>query len=173
MDGYVALGSNEGDRFANLRLGLEALAAHGLPVEARSSIWETEPVGTAEPHWFLNMVVRISTSLAPLDVLDRLFTIERDAGRVRTVRNAPRPLDLDLLLLGDLMWNDTRLVLPHPRMWERRFVVEPLREIAPRLVRKATGETIDQIAGRLGAAPVVRRVVDPGATVDPRKADPV
>src|SRR6185295_1772427 len=128
----------------------------GLVVAARSSVWETEPVGSKAPEWFLNMVVRGETELAPIDVLDILLAIEQRAGSVRTVPNAPRVLDLDLLLLDQLTWNDARLVLPHPRMWERRFVLEPLREIAPGLVRPGTGETIVEAVARLGTIPVVR-----------------
>jgi 2-amino-4-hydroxy-6-hydroxymethyldihydropteridine diphosphokinase len=139
---YVGLGSNLGDRAARLRAGIEGLRAAGLDLDAVSSVWESEPVDAPAAPWFLNMAVSGKTDLAPLDLLDLLLEVERRAGRVRTVPNAPRTLDLDLLLLGDLRWHDERLVLPHPRMWERRFVLEPLREIAPELRNPTSGRTV-------------------------------
>src|SRR5262245_65350723 len=101
MTGYVALGSNVGDRDEHLRAGILAMHAAGLKVTAASSVWETEPVGGAGPSWFLNMVVRVETDLTPEAALDTLLAIERARGRRRTRPNAPRELDLDLLLLGD------------------------------------------------------------------------
>lgn len=168
MLGYVALGSNLGDRLAHLRFGLRELDGGEVRVTARSSIWETEPVGTADPSWFLNMVARIETSLAPLPLLDLLLGIELRSGRRRTVPNAPRTLDLDLLMLGETQWSDSRLTLPHPRMWDRRFVLEPLRELVPGLTRPGTGETIDAACRRLGASPAVRRAAGTAAALDPR-----
>ncbi|HEX4823865.1 MAG TPA: 2-amino-4-hydroxy-6-hydroxymethyldihydropteridine diphosphokinase [Candidatus Polarisedimenticolaceae bacterium] len=134
MTGYVALGSNVGDRDAHLRAGILAMHAAGLRVTAASSVWETEPVGGAGPAWFLNMVVRVETELPPEGALDALLAIEAARGRRRSVRNAPRELDLDLLLLGDERRASPELTLPHPRMGERAFVLEPLAEIAPDLV---------------------------------------
>ena len=98
MRAYVALGSNLGDRTAALRSGLAGMASRGLPVLALSSVWETEPVDAPAPLWFLNMVAEVETDLPPRRVLDLLLEVEREVGRVRTVRNAPRSLDLDLLL---------------------------------------------------------------------------
>ena len=134
MTGYVALGSNVGDRDDHLRAGIVAMHEAGLRVKAASSVWETEPVGGAGPGWFLNMVVRVETDLSPEDALDTLLSIERACGRRRTRPNAPRELDLDLLLLGGLRRASPALTLPHPRMGERAFVLVPLAEIAPDLV---------------------------------------
>jgi 2-amino-4-hydroxy-6-hydroxymethyldihydropteridine diphosphokinase len=149
--GYVALGSNLGDREASLRAGLRGMAAEGLAVEAWSSVWETEPVDSPVPLWFLNMVARIRTARGPFEVLDLLQEIERRVGGVRTARrNAPRVLDLDLLLLGEHRIDEPRLQLPHPRMWERRFVLEPLAELAPELCDPRTGRSVLETRDALG-----------------------
>lgn len=152
MTGYVALGSNLGDRLALLQAGLDGMARGGIVVSAVSSAWETEPVGTDDPRKFLNAAARIETDLAPETVLERLLEIETREGRVRTARNAPRPLDLDLLLLGDTRRDGPGLTIPHPRMWERAFVLVPLAEIAPGLVHPATGRSIGADAAGLAAA---------------------
>lgn len=149
MIAYIGLGSNLGDRPAWLRAGIDGLSAAGCVLKAVSSVWESEPVDCPEPAWFLNMAVAARTRLAPLELLDVLLDIERLSGRVRTVPNAPRSLDLDLLLLGDLRWRDERLELPHPRMWERRFVLEPLREIAPHLRNPSSGRTVAEECERV------------------------
>ena len=142
MHGYIALGSNLGDRGRHLEAGLAGLSnAEIRPVEV-SSVWETEPVDSPSARWFWNMTVKVQTHRDPLDVLDSLLGIEDLAGRERTIRNGPRTLDLDLLMLGDLMLDHDRLNLPHPRMWRRRFVLEPLAEIEPALVNPATGLTV-------------------------------
>lgn len=166
MIGYVALGSNLGDREEYLRAGLRGLAEAGLAPVGLSSVWETEPVGPAGPTWFLNLVARIDTELPPLDVLRRLLEIERRAGRVRTTAQAQRVLDLDLLLLGDQSWADAELELPHPRMWQRRFVLEPLAELDPGLVDPRTGRTARATCAALGAVPAVRRR---GALAPPKR----
>jgi len=148
--GYVALGANVGDREANLRAGLAGMADGGIAPVRRSSVWETEPVGTPEPLWFLNMVVQIRSSRTPLEILETLLEVERCVGRTRNgVRNAPRVLDLDLLTLGDARVESARLTLPHPRMWERRFVLCPLAEISPGLRDPATGRTVREILDRI------------------------
>jgi len=131
MLGYVGLGSNIGDREEHLRAGLLAMARGGLSPAAVSSLWETEPVGGAGPAWFLNMVARVSTDLPPEEVLAVLLAVERERGRERRRPNAPRELDLDLLMLGGLTLSAPNLTLPHPRLWSRRFVLAPLAELAP------------------------------------------
>ena len=158
MDGYIGLGANLGDRRRNLEIGLEGLDRHGLSPRAVSSIWETEPVGTPEPRWFWNMAVEVETNRDPLELLETLLEIERAAGRVRGERNAPRTLDLDLLLIGDLILDDPRLRVPHPAMWNRRFVLEPLAEIAPEVRNPIDGRTVDQTRRALTDCPVVRRL---------------
>jgi len=129
--GFVGLGSNIGDREEHLREALAAMERRGILPVALSSLWETEPVGGAGPGWFLNMVARIETSLGPEAVLEALLAIEEGRGRVRNRANAPRELDLDLLTLGGLTRDGPDLILPHPRMTSRKFVLAPLAEIAP------------------------------------------
>lgn len=157
MTGYIGLGTNLGDRRANLRFGVTGLEAAGLELLELSSVWECEPVDTPAPMWFLNMAVKVDANRGPLELLELLLDIERRAGRVRTVCNAPRILDLDLLMLGDLELRGPRLHLPHPRMWQRRFVLEPLAEIAPDLLNPATGRTVAEERQRLRDAAVVNR----------------
>jgi 2-amino-4-hydroxy-6-hydroxymethyldihydropteridine diphosphokinase len=158
VEGYIGLGSNLGDRAAHLRGGLDGLAGGGIRVTAESSAWETEPVESPEPLAFLNLVVRVDTELGPMSVLERLHDIERRAGRIRSQRNAPRILDLDLLILDDLRCEGPDLVLPHPRMWERRFVLEPLAEIAPALREPRTGRTVADACRDLAGGPWVRKL---------------
>lgn len=158
VDAYVAAGSNLGPRRAHLAFGLQALADLGFAPAACSSVWETEGVDTPEPTWFLNLVFRVRTALGPIEVLDRLLDVERRAGRARGARNAPRTLDLDLLLHGEQVLEHPRLSLPHPRMWGRRFVLLPLAEIAPQLRDPSSGRTVAEIVRALPDAPAVRRL---------------
>ena len=158
MDVYIGVGTNLGDLWSNLRSGLEELERSGLPALDVSSVWETEAVDTPRPGLFLNLVLRSESDRPPLEVLDRLLAIEQRAGRVREVRNGPRVLDLDFLMMGGLSVGDPRLRLPHPRMWERRFVLEPLAEIAPQLANPATGRSVAETCRLLGSRPFVRKV---------------
>jgi 2-amino-4-hydroxy-6-hydroxymethyldihydropteridine diphosphokinase len=133
---YLALGSNLGDRAATLQRALDALReTAGVKVVAVSQVYETDPIGPAQPD-YLNAVVALETSLAPRDLLDVAQRLERDAGRVRGERWGPRTLDVDVLLVGDETVDEPDLAVPHPRMWERAFVVAPLADIAPDLVEK-------------------------------------
>jgi 2-amino-4-hydroxy-6-hydroxymethyldihydropteridine diphosphokinase len=158
MDCYIALGTNLGNLGANLRVGLDGLRGLAQGPMAQSSVWETEPVGIATDHWFWNMVVRLDSRLEPHELLDRLLGIERRAGRIRGEAKSPRTLDLDLLLMGQLRIEDSQLQLPHPRMWHRRFVLEPLAEIAPGLRDPSSGLTVDQRRRELADPPRVRRL---------------
>jgi 2-amino-4-hydroxy-6-hydroxymethyldihydropteridine diphosphokinase len=133
--GYLGLGSNVGDRYAHLRAALELLAQHGVTVEAVSSVYETEPVGEIldQPD-FLNAAIRIETELEPEALLDVCKAIEVEQGRMLAgPRHGPRPLDVDLLLLGDIELESERLTLPHPEATSRRFVLVPLLELDPEL----------------------------------------
>ena len=136
MLGYVGLGSNVGDRESHLREALIAMDRAGIAPVAVSSVWETEPVDGAGPGWFLNMVARVATELSPEAMLKALQAIERAHGREPGIKNAPRQLDLDLLILGGLKRHSAELTLPHPRMWSRRFVLAPLAELDPELDQK-------------------------------------
>jgi 2-amino-4-hydroxy-6-hydroxymethyldihydropteridine diphosphokinase len=132
----IGLGSNQGDRRDYLRRAVLALAAvPGVEVVRQSSVYETAPVGgPAGQGPYLNAVVTVRTTLAPRDLLGHLLAIEQHLGRVRTVTAAPRTIDLDLLLYGDVVLDTAELVVPHPRLHERLFVLEPLAEIAPGIV---------------------------------------
>lgn len=149
---YIGLGANLGaDLPATLTqaaLSLEALP--GTRVAALSSAWRSAPIDAGGPD-FLNAVAALDTALAPLELLDAMQAIELAHGRERPYRNAPRTLDLDLLLYGDLMLDTPRLTLPHPRLGERAFVLRPLLEIAPELAHlAAAGGWQDQRIERLG-----------------------
>lgn len=131
---FVGLGSNLGDRLVALERAVSLLAAAG-DLAAVSPVYETEPVGgPGGQDRYLNVVVELSTAASPRTLLERCQALERDAGRVRTVRFGPRTLDADVLLVGDERVNHPDLIVPHPRMFERRFVLAPLADLAPELV---------------------------------------
>jgi len=131
---FLGLGSNLGDRYAALRRAVDQLQVSG-DVVAVSPLYETEPVGgPVDQGPFLNIVVELATAQSPRQLLDRCQALEKAAHRVRTVRFGPRTLDADVLLVGDLVVDEHDLVVPHPRMWERRFVLQPLSDLAPDLV---------------------------------------
>lgn len=139
---YVGLGANLGDREENVRRALGLLAAHReIEVVSVSSLRETDPVGYLEQPRFLNGAVALETSLEPRALLDALLAVERRLGRVRGdgPRFGPRPIDLDLLLYEDVVLDEPGLVLPHPRLHERSFVLEPLAELEPGLVVPGRG----------------------------------
>lgn len=142
---YVALGANLGDAEAALREALLALnAVAGVRVQSASSVYRTAPIESSGPD-YLNAVVEITTTLSAPALLDALQAIELAAGRERPYRNAPRTLDLDLLLYGESRIDSPRLTVPHPRMNERAFVLVPLAEIAPQCV---SATMLDAVAGQ-------------------------
>lgn len=133
--GYLGLGSNVGDPVAHLRAAIELLPAHGVAVEAASSVYVTEPVGEVldQPD-FLNAALRIRTELPPEKLLEACKAVEAERGRsFDAPRHSPRPLDVDLLLLGEIELSTDRLTLPHPEVRSRRFVLAPLLELDPEL----------------------------------------
>ena len=131
---FVGIGSNLGDREANLGQAIELLSAEdGIEVVAVSEIRETDPVGPVEQGPFLNGAVKVDTSLGPRELLDRLLSLENRLGRVRSERWGPRTIDLDLLLYGGERVDEAGLTVPHPRLHERRFALEPLLDLDPAL----------------------------------------
>jgi 2-amino-4-hydroxy-6-hydroxymethyldihydropteridine diphosphokinase len=129
---YIALGANLGNPVATINDAIDALVAlRGCVFVAMSSLYRTAPVGLRRQPDFINAVVCVKTHLSPRELLDELFALEARFGRERSIRNAPRTLDLDLLLHGEAVLHDPGLTLPHPRMHERAFVLAPLLEIAP------------------------------------------
>lgn len=157
--GYLSLGSNMGDREANLRRAVAALGGHAVPVEAVSSLYETEPVGELldQPD-FLNAAARIRTDLEPEDLLDVCKAIEVEEGRMfGAPRHGPRPIDLDVLLLGELELETERLTIPHPELTSRRFVLVPLLELDPQ-VALPDGTSLAEALERLGTDQRVERV---------------
>ena len=150
-EAYIALGSNLGDRELNL---LRAIAEVGkLPesrVTALSSFYETSPVGNVNQNAFYNAVLRLSTRLDARSLLTHMLRIEDETfKRVRTIHQGPRRIDLDLLLYGDRTINEENLVVPHPRLAERRFVLQPLCEIAPDLLHPLIGKTMHELLASL------------------------
>ncbi len=146
MRAYIGVGSNLGDRAAAIDAAIEALAATpGLRVTATSRVRETDPVGLTGQPRFLNAVIEVETRLSPAALLKRLLAIEDRLGRVRTTRWGPRIIDLDLLLHGSRVVKTKSLTLPHPRLAERAFVLEPLAELRPDLKVPGTGRTVSAL----------------------------
>jgi 2-amino-4-hydroxy-6-hydroxymethyldihydropteridine diphosphokinase len=146
---HIGLGANLVDREATIRAALERLdAEEGIEVVRVSSLRETDPVGYEDQPRFLNGVAELETELSPGELLERLLAVERDLGRVRQgPRYGPRTIDLDLLLYGDALVDEPGLEIPHPRMTERRFVLEPLAELDPDRVVPGRGRVRDLLAG--------------------------
>jgi len=137
---FVGIGSNLGDRESHLSRAVELLStADNIEVSAVSQIRETEPVGPVEQGPFLNAAVRVETELAPRELLHLLLDIEERMGRVRRERFGPRTIDLDLLLYGDEVVDEPGLTVPHPRLTERRFALEPLSDLDPGLTIPGSG----------------------------------
>jgi 2-amino-4-hydroxy-6-hydroxymethyldihydropteridine diphosphokinase len=170
--GFLGLGSNVGDRRSHLQAAVDGLGAHGVAVTASSAVYETEPVGEVlDQRAFFNAVIRIDTDAGPEALLDACKAVERERGRVLAgepgyVRHGPRPLDVDVLLLGALEYRSERLELPHREVTSRRFVLVPLVELAPELTIPGRGRAADALAA-LGAGEAVERAGAPLA-IPPR-----
>jgi 2-amino-4-hydroxy-6-hydroxymethyldihydropteridine diphosphokinase len=154
---YFGLGSNLGDREETLRLAIEKLQAPDLRLLRVSSIYETEPIGLKEQPWFLNMVAAFESGLPPRALLSRAQQVEQELGRIRTVANGPRTIDVDLLLCGDTIVRSAELDVPHPRYRERRFVLEPLVELDAALKDPVTQERLSDILAGLRGQEVRKR----------------
>lgn len=150
---YLALGSNLGDREATLQKAIAILPSCGVEVVRVSSIYETEPMYVREQPSFLNLVLEGRTALFPIQLLNRLKMLEVELGRKRGPRNGPRVIDIDLILYERVVMETPRLVLPHPRMAERQFVLEPLAELAPDLLHPVLKKSVRELLRAVKIAP--------------------
>jgi len=155
---YLSLGSNLGDRSARLHHALSRLGAAGR-VLAVSSLYETEPVEFTEQPWFLNCAAAFETSHTPQQLMAAILGIERDMGRRRLQNKGPRAIDIDILLFGDKIIASPELTVPHPALHRRRFVLEPLAEIAPHLQHPLLKKTIQELRDALPSGQEVRRIM--------------
>ncbi|HXZ42668.1 MAG TPA: 2-amino-4-hydroxy-6-hydroxymethyldihydropteridine diphosphokinase [Terriglobales bacterium] len=154
---YLSLGSNVGDRAANLNSAIEQLQALGK-IEKVSSFYETEPVEFENQPWFLNCAVKLDTEKMPKQLLAGILDVEQEMGRRRTQKKGPRAIDIDILLFGNSIIDTKGLTIPHPAMHERRFVLEPLAEIAPDVRHPVFKRTIRELRDALPPGQAVRKV---------------
>jgi 2-amino-4-hydroxy-6-hydroxymethyldihydropteridine diphosphokinase len=160
---YLGLGSNLGDREAAIEGALLRLAGRGFRTTLRSSLWLTEPVGGPPQGLFLNAAAGGETALSPDELLEACLATEREMGRVRTVRNGPRAIDVDILLFGDERRGGPGLEIPHPRLAERRFVLAPLAEIAAEVLHPVLRLSVAELLARCPDRSAVRRHAVSGA----------
>jgi 2-amino-4-hydroxy-6-hydroxymethyldihydropteridine diphosphokinase len=141
---YISVGSNLGNKLENCRSGVAGLAnSADIRLIKQSPVYRTEPVDYLEQDWFVNYVVKIETELDPFALLEEIEAVENDAGRVRdTIRYGPRILDLDIILYDDIVLDDAKLTIPHPRMHKRRFVLKPICDIDPDIVHPVLQRTM-------------------------------
>jgi 2-amino-4-hydroxy-6-hydroxymethyldihydropteridine diphosphokinase len=154
---YLSLGSNVGDREAQLRDAQARLGGVGRVV-AVSSFYETEPVEFTRQPWFLNCALALETSKTPRQLMTAILRLEEEMGRRRVQKKGPRSIDIDILLFDDAILDSKELTIPHPAMQQRRFVLEPLAEIAPNAVNPALKKTIRELRDALPPGQAVRRI---------------
>ena len=149
---YISVGSNLGDKLANCQKGIASLSETGKSrVLAESRIYATEPVDYEDQDWFINMIVKLETSHDPFQLLDQIEHVQRAAGRIQdSIRFGPRVLDLDIILYDDRIIESERLVVPHPRMHKRRFVLKPICDIDPSIVHPVLKQEMHFLLKRLG-----------------------
>lgn len=157
---YLALGSNLGDRRAALEAAISGLSENGVTITARSEIYETAPMYVIDQPAFLNMAVGGETDLGPLALLELAKRLETEIGRVPTFRNGPRAVDIDLLYVGDVEMDEERLILPHPRIDERAFVLAPLADIASDLMGPGEQDTVATRLARVAGLDEIQRLED-------------
>jgi 2-amino-4-hydroxy-6-hydroxymethyldihydropteridine diphosphokinase len=153
---YLSLGSNVGDREAQLQDAQTRLGVAGRIVKV-SSFYETEPVDFTDQPWFLNCAVALETSQSPQQLMATILRIEQEMGRRRVQKKGPRAIDIDILLFGDETISSPELTIPHPAMHQRRFVLEPLAEIAPDAVHPTLAKTVRELLDELPPGQVVHR----------------
>ena len=148
---YIGAGSNIGNKFLNCQNGIDALIKSGQAVlKDQSRFYKTEPVDYNDQDWFVNCVVKIETTLDPLQLLNKLKSIERDAGRLNDpIKFGPRILDLDIIFFDDLVTNSSGLIIPHPRMHKRRFVLRPVCDIDPKIVHPVLKKDVQYLLDML------------------------
>lgn len=152
---YLSLGSNIGDRVANLHSAVQKLSSLGT-VAAASSLYETEPVEFTNQPWFLNCALALDTDVTADQLLQAVLEIEQTMGRRRVEPKGPRTIDIDILLFGDARVDSATLTIPHPAMQERRFVLEPLAEIAPDARHPVLNKTVQELRDSLPPGQIVR-----------------
>ena len=158
---HLSLGSNLGDRVSHLLEGLNGLRVRGAVATAVSSIYETDPVGFQEQGLFLNLAAEVRWEGDARDLLAACLEVERDRGRIRSRRDGPRTLDIDILLWGSRVVRERDLLIPHPRMAQRRFVLVPLEELAPDLIHPTLGESCRRLLAGCRDVSGVRRFLPP------------
>jgi 2-amino-4-hydroxy-6-hydroxymethyldihydropteridine diphosphokinase len=153
---YISLGSNIGDREEHLREAQRRLAELGRVLSV-SSYYETEPVEFTDQPWFLNAALALETTETPQQLMSSILRIEREMGRERRQKKGPRTIDIDILLFGGQIVSSPELTIPHPAMHQRRFVLEPLAEIAPQACHPVLNKTVGDLFAALPEGPAVRR----------------
>jgi len=161
---YIGIGSNLGDKLENCRRAMEAIGADARNrLIRRSRFYRTEPVGKKDQEWFINAVVAVETTMRPRELMEFLLSVEKGMGRIRQERWGPRIIDLDILFYGDRVLDEEGLQIPHPRLHERRFVLAPLKDMAPGLLHPVFRRTVAEILEELDAAEKVFPVPETGS----------